>query len=122
MNNPIAIALLSLGMLGLVGIGLSARWNWDAGKASGRVTIVSLALLGAGAFASALRNGFTMLFVIACLAAMFGLANLARPFAVKSRKSAARIALVALGVSAACGYAVHLVGWIEIPAAGAAAN
>ena len=122
MINPIAIALLSLGMLGLLGIGLSARWNCDAGQASGRVTIVSIALLVAGAFASTLRNGFTMMFVIASLAMVFGLANLARPFAVKSRKSAARIALLALCVSAACGYAVHRVGWIEIPAARTAAN
>ena len=70
MANPTAIALLSLGMLGLLGIGLSYRWNWDAGKASGRVTIVSVALLIAGAFASALRNGITTVaFLVLILAA-----------------------------------------------------
>ena len=108
MANPTAIALLSLGMLGLLGIGLSYRWNWDAGKASGRVTIVSVALLVAGAFASALRNGLTTVFVVACLAMLFGLINLARPMAIKSRRSAARVALVAFGVSAASAYSFYL--------------
>ncbi len=108
MANPTAIALLSLGMLGLLGIGLSYRWNWDAGKASGRVTIVSVALLVAGAFASAMRNGITTVFVAACLVLLFGLVNLARPMAVKSRRSAARVALVALGVSAASAYTFYL--------------
>ena len=108
MANPTAIALLSLGMLGLLGIGLSYRWNWDAGKASGRVTIVSIALLIAGAFASALRNGITTVFVVACLALLFGLVNLARPMAIKSRRAAARFALVACGISAASAYSFYL--------------
>ncbi len=117
MANPTAIALLSLGMLGLLGIGLSYRWNWDAGKASGRVTIVSIALLIAGAFASAIRNGVTSLFCNSCLALLFGLVNLARPMAVKSRRSAARVALVALGVSAASAYAFWLIMESERPTA-----
>ncbi len=117
MANPTAIALLSLGMLGLLGIGLSYRWNWDAGKASGRVTIVSVALLIAGAFASALRNCITTVFVVACLAMLFGLINLARPMAIKSRRSAARVALVAFGVSAASAYSFYLFTASERPPA-----
>ena len=117
MANPTAIALLSLGMLGLLGIGLSYRWNWDPGKASGRVTIVSIALLVAGAFASALRNGVTTILVIGCLVLLYGLANLVRPMAVKSRRSAARVALVALGVTAASAWGFWLIMESERPTA-----